>query len=160
SARNGYTVNDLTGNDVDRKEAEFGKLQIWFSPSDEWDFTLRINGERDRDGDYPLGDLASIRSRPWHVSHGFEGNSLRDGAGSYLRANYYTEYATFTSVSGFGYVRSQDISGIDYTPFDLIRRQNRERESDFTQELRAASPKDHPIVISDAAKVSWITGIF
>src|SRR5262249_6441010 len=114
AARNGYTKNDVTGNDVDRKEASFGKMQLWFAPTDQFDMTLRLNGERARDGDYPLGDLASIRARPWHVQHGFEGNSLRDVGAVSLTMNYYTEYATFTSISGFTDWRSQDITGIDY----------------------------------------------
>jgi len=160
SGRNGYATNLVTGNDVDRKEAEFGSLAVWFAPSADWDFTLRIHAERDRDGDYALSDLSSIRATPWRVSHGFEGDSLRDIAGTSLTANYFTQYATFTSVTGFQDWRSQDLTSLDYTPGDLIRRQNRERQNDFTQELRAASPTDHPLVLCDAAKLSWVGGLF
>ncbi|MCL2647855.1 MAG: TonB-dependent receptor [Phycisphaerales bacterium] len=160
STRDGYTKNDLTGHDVDSKEASFGKLQLWFAPNDQFDMTLRLNAERDRDGDYPLGDLAAIRSRPWHVSHGFEGNSLRDVGAASLTMNYYTEYATFTSISGYTYWRSQDLTGLDYTPYDLIRRQNRENENDFSQEFLLASPKDRPLALNDNVKLAWLVGAF
>lgn len=160
TSRDGFTKNDLTGHDVDSQQAEFGKMQIYFAPFEEFDMSLRVHGERDRDGDYPLGDLASIRQNPWHVQHAFEGNSLRDLTDTSLTMNYYTQHATFTSITGFTDWRSQDITGLDYSAADLIHRANREHENDVTQEFRAASPKDAPIELTDYARVAWVLGVF
>ena len=37
-----------------------------------------VSGERARDGDYALNDLAGLRSNPFHASRDFEGHTRRD----------------------------------------------------------------------------------
>ena len=51
SARDGYTVNDLTGHTLDDRSATFGKVQLLFTPATSWDARLIVNAERARDGD-------------------------------------------------------------------------------------------------------------
>jgi hypothetical protein len=35
--RNGFTVNDITGNDLDSREATFSKRQLLWTPSSAWE---------------------------------------------------------------------------------------------------------------------------
>ena len=74
SARDGYTKNDLTGQLLDGREAFFGKLQLAWVPAETWEVRLIQTGERDRDGDYALGDLGFIRAHPQHVAHAGDGS--------------------------------------------------------------------------------------
>ena len=159
-SRDGYTTNLLTGNDLDSKQSFFGRAAIDFKPTDRIELTLRINGEQDRDGDYALGDLTSIRQDPWRVAHDFEGFSHRDLAGLSLTARVNLDFATFTSITAYKGWESRDVTDLDAGPLDAIRRDNRERQTEFTQEFRLASPKDAPLTICDHIAFSWIAGAF
>ena len=59
--RDGYTVNDLTGNTIDDRSAFSAKGQVLWTPAENWEARVIVSGERARDGDYALDDLATIR---------------------------------------------------------------------------------------------------
>ena len=67
SVRDGFTVNDLTGHDIDSRSATFGKGQLLFTPNQRWEARVIVSGERARDGDYALSDLAGLRRNPFHT---------------------------------------------------------------------------------------------
>jgi len=78
TTRNGFTKNDVTGNDLDSRSALFGKGQILWKPDTRWEARAMFNGERARDGDYALNDLAAVRANPFHASRNVEGFTHRD----------------------------------------------------------------------------------
>lgn len=160
TSRDGYTKNLYTGNDLDSREAEFGKFALTLTPNERLEITWRFNGERARDGDYALYDLASVRANPHRAFRDYEGYSDRDIAGTSLEVNYRLDWATFTSVSAYKGFESRDVTDLDASPADLIRRTNREKQTDFTQEFRLASPTEAPIVLNENAKLSWLVGVF
>src|SRR5439155_19941265 len=49
SARDGYTVNDVTGHDLDSRSAIFGRGQILWKPAPRWEARVIVAGERARD---------------------------------------------------------------------------------------------------------------
>ncbi len=71
--RDGFTVNDLTGNDLDARSAFAAKGQLLWKPASEWETRVIVSGERARDGDYALNDLAAVRQNPFHVQRDYEG---------------------------------------------------------------------------------------
>src|SRR6266498_6014878 len=78
TTRDGFTKNDVTGHDLDSRSAVFGKGQLLWKPNARWEARAMFNGERARDGDYALNDLAAVRANPYHVSRDFEGYTHRD----------------------------------------------------------------------------------
>ena len=162
TARDGYTTNDFTGHPVDNREDYFGKVQLLWRPAADWEVRLLLTGERDRDGDYALGDLQMIRANPNHVSHDFEGYTHRDVVAPTLWVGYNGEVVDFTMITGFVNWRTEDLTGLDYTsdPTLFSTRRNLEKELQFTEELRLASAKDAPVVLSDNLKMKWQTGFF
>ena len=70
ATRDGFTTNTLTGNDIDSREAFSGKGQLLWTPNAQWETRVIISGERARDGDYALNDLAAVRSTrsKWRVT--------------------------------------------------------------------------------------------
>src|SRR5262245_54101335 len=86
--RDGYTVNDVTGNDLDSRSAWFGRGQVLWTPNSRWETRAMFNGERARDGDYGLNDLASLRANPYHAARDFEGFTHRDIIAPTVQVNY------------------------------------------------------------------------
>ena len=76
--RDGFTVNDLTGNDIDSRSAFAAKGQVLWKPSAAWETRVIVSGERARDGDYALNDLAAVRQNPFEVARDYEGQTDRD----------------------------------------------------------------------------------
>ena len=160
SRRDGFTQNDITGHRLDSRESFFGRAQVLWPDEGPWTFRLSAGGEADRDGDYALGDLASLRARPHHVAHDYEGRSDRDLTQPVFTATRKGDRADLTSTTAFQWWRSHDKTDLDTTPADLIRRDNEETQQAYIQELRLASPENSPVIFGDHATLRWLLGTF
>lgn len=153
SARDGYTVNDLTGNMIDDRSAGFAKAQLLWAPNASWDARVIVSGERARDGDYSLQDLGAIRANPFHVSRNFEGHTNRDIMAPTVLLSYRGSAVEITSTTGIVRWTTDDETDLDYSPLPLITRSNAEKDLQFTQEVRFASPAG-----GSARPLSWQAG--
>ncbi|MSU58366.1 MAG: TonB-dependent receptor [Pedosphaera sp.] len=160
SSRDGYTKNDLTGHDLDSREAFFGKGQFLWQPAERWEVRLLLTGERARDGDYALGDLAAIRANPHHVSRDFEGFTRRDLVAPTLIVNHSGERVDVSLISGGVWWQTVDETDLDYSPLPLATRHNAEEDVQFTQEIRLASSQDAPLKLCDRTELKWQAGAF
>jgi iron complex outermembrane recepter protein len=167
AARDGYTKNVLTGSDIDSREAWFGKAQVLFEPGDGWRARLLLTAEQDRDGDYALGDLASLRRQPRRVARDFtDGYNDRDILSPTLQLSKTGEALTMESISGFVYWKNDGLTDLDYgvaspTNFFLnATRRNTEKQNQFTQEFRLASAADRPISMGESVELAWQSGLF
>jgi iron complex outermembrane recepter protein len=158
--RDGFTVNDLTGNDIDSREAFSAKGQVLWTPNRTWETRVIVNGERARDGDYALSDLAGLRANPYHVMHDFEGHTDRDIFGTTILNRYQGTRVSVSSTTGFLKWTTEDATDLDYTPLPLIVRDNHEESFQFTQEVRVASAPNASIPLSDGAALKWQAGVF
>ena len=158
--RDGFTVNDLTGNDVDSREGFSAKGQVLWTPNRSWETRVIVNGERNRDGDYALSDLGGLRANPYHVMHDFEGYTNRDIFATTILNRHESTRFSVTSTTGFLKWKTADATDLDYTPLPLIVRNNNEKSFQFTQEVRLASAPNAAIRLSDGAALKWQTGVF
>ncbi len=158
SQRNGYTQNDITGNRLDSREAFFGGAQVLWPEQGQWSFRLSLNAESDRDGDYALTDLAGLRARPYHVAHDYEGSSDRDLAQPVFTATRKGDTADLTSITAFQWWHSHDLTDLDFSPLDLLRRDNEETQQAFIEELRLSSPEKAPVMLSRNVSLRWLLG--
>jgi iron complex outermembrane receptor protein len=158
--RHGYTVNDLTGNDLDSRSAFSAKGQVLFTPSASWETRVIVNGERARDGDYALSDLGGLRANPYHTARDYEGHTHRDIFGTTVLNRHEGARVSVTSTTGFLRWKTEDATDLDYTPLPLIRRTNNEESFQFTQEVRIASAPNASVLLSDDAVLKWQAGLF
>ena len=158
--RDGFTTNSITGNLLDDRSAFAAKGQLYFKSPGAWQAQLIISGERDRDGDYTLGDLASIRSNPFTVARDFEGLTDRDVLGTTFVARREGARVVLSSTTGVVDWSTVDITDLDYTPFPAVTRTNREEAVQVTQEVRLASSATAPVRVGSAATLAWQAGLF
>ncbi|MFN2446489.1 MAG: TonB-dependent receptor [Vicinamibacterales bacterium] len=158
--RDGFTINDLSGNDLDFRSATFAKGQMMWQPARHWEARLVVSGERARDGDYALNDLDAIRATPFHVTRDFEGRTERDIFNTTVLTRREGERVTLTTTTGFVRWTTNDLTDLDYTPLPLATRSNAEEDFQFTQELRLASAPKAPLSLTDSTSLRWQSGIF
>ena len=159
-SRDGFTVNDITGHDIDSRSAFSIKGQMLFKPNANWETRVIVTGERARDGDYGLNDVAALRANPFHAARDFEGSADRDIFGTTIHVRRSGGPLVFSSTTGIVKWTTQDVTDLDYTPLPLITRDNREEDLQFTQELRVASSEQSPLTLSDHATLRWQAGVF
>ena len=159
--RDGFTKNDITGHDIDFRNATFGKAQLMLTPAANWEARLIYTGERARDGDYALNDLATLRLRPLHAARDFEGHTDRDVHATTLLTRHAGPKITFATTTGFVRWKTTDETDLDYTPLPLITRSNAEKDLQFTQELRFASAPAAPVkMMHGKMSLRWQAGVF
>ena len=141
-----------------RAGAFSGKGQLLWKPAAKWEARLIVSGERARDGDYALNDLAALRANPFHSARDFEGFTHRDIFGTTIQVEHTNSAFRLTSTTGFVKWKTEDSTDLDYSALPLIVRNNDEEDFQFTQEVRlaAATPKK----LSDSATLRWQTGAF
>ena len=160
SDRDGFTVNTLTGNDIDSREATFGKAQMLWLPSRAFETRVIVSGERARDGDYALSDLAGLRERPFETARDFEGRQNRDLFNTTIATRFEGSRLAVTTTTGFVNWQTEDSTDLDYSPLPAARRSNDEEDFQFTQEVRVASAAAAPLTLSPAASLKWQAGVF
>jgi iron complex outermembrane receptor protein len=158
--RDGFTENVLTGNDLDYREATSGKAQLLWTPAANWEARVIVSGERARDGDYGLSDLAGLRQDRYTTARDFEGNTDRDILSVAALARREGSQFTFSTTTGIVRWKTFDATDLDYTPLPLVGRENREESVQFTQEVRVASAPGAPIRLGDGVSLGWQAGGF
>ena len=158
--RDGFTVNDVTGHDIDNRSAFSAKGQLLWVPNRAWEARVIFTGERARDGDYGLNDVAALRANPFHASRDFEGSANRDIVGTTIQTRHSGGPVVFSSTTGFVNWKTQDVTDLDYTARPLITRDNTEKDFQFTQEVRFASADTAAIRLADSARLRWQAGAF
>ena len=158
--RDGFTINTLTGNDLDSRSATFGKGQLLWTASPKWETRVIVSGERARDGDYALSDLGGLRQTPFRVTRDFEGHTHRDIFNTTVLNRFEGGRLSVTSTTGFVKWNTDDLTDLDYSPLPLATRTNVEEAFQFTQEVRVSSAVASPLNFSPSTSMKWQAGIF
>jgi iron complex outermembrane receptor protein len=117
-------------------------------------------GERARDGDYALGDLAALRARPFHASRDVEGFTHRDILAPTIQVMHTGTKVELFTTTGFLKWKTEDFTDLDYSALPLITRANKEDAFQFTEEFHLASSRTAPVALSDRLTLKWQAGAF
>lgn len=159
SQRDGFTTDAFRNVDIDRRGNSFGKAQLLWIPTAAWETRVIVSGERARDGDYALADLASLRATPFTAQRDFQGSIDRDIVSGAFIARHEGKALTFTTTTGVVDWSTKDETDLDYTPLPLFTRRNDETATQFTQEIRLASAPNAAVALGSAA-LRWQAGAF
>jgi iron complex outermembrane receptor protein len=160
SRRDGFTKNLVTGKTFDDRSAFALKGQLLYQATGPWRVHAVVSEERDRDGDYTLGDLDAIRKSPFEVSRDFEGRTERDVVSAAVNVSHERGTVTLTSTTGLVHWNTFDETDLDYTPAPIVTRTNDERATQFTQEFRVASAEARELRFPAGATFRWQAGVF
>ena len=166
SERDGFTKNTypqpVTRSDaaIDSREGFSAKGQLLWTPQPAWEVRAIIAGERARDGDYALNDLAAVRQQPFEVMRDFEGFTNRDLFATTAIVRREAKRFSFVSTTGIVDWKTLDETDLDYSPAPLATRRNAEDATQITEELRFASAPAGPVKLSDTVGLRWQAGTF
>ena len=141
--RDGYSHNAYLNKDGDDKEGRSGRLQLRWAPNSKLDVLASIDGEQIDDGAFPITNLRQVDKQPHRFSHDVEGEHERNSIGSSLKVTYDAEALSLTSITGFRHYDDNVVNDQDFTAANLYWAKEVIRDSQFTQELRFASPKNN-----------------
>jgi iron complex outermembrane receptor protein len=173
SRRDDWVDNGFTGaKDVLGGYEEIaGRLQLLFQPSENFDALLNLHG-RSLEGTSTLfranifttgsNDLNGAFDRDRVFYNGGGGNPQEyDNYGAALMLNYDFGGATITSITGYDEAEGSSRGDIDggvagtgpgFIPFDSDTKDSLDNLTQFTQEIRIASP--------DEGKLTWQAGVY
>lgn len=162
--RDGYTVNTLTGNDVDGRDAFSGRFELRLAPIADWDVRIGVQAQRDRDGGFALYPLEKLRKRPHQVAYDLEGKAHRDAIAPFLRIERLGEQIDFLSITGYQQWRVVELVDLDFdaspAPFDANQREVVEEQTEFTQEFRWSSADGAELGLPGDIATSWLFGLY
>ena len=157
--RDGFTKNSVTGNTIDSRNGTFAKAQLMALPNANWEARLIYAYERDRDGDYALGDLSAIRLAPFTVARDFEGFTNRDINNTTFNLRGTGQNVAIESTTGLVRWNTEDQTDLDYSPLPLARRDNSEESTQITQQIRISSPDTAPLTLIGSMNLKWQAGV-
>lgn len=157
SRRDGYTKNDVTGNDIDFREAWYGRGGVLWAPTEESEISVGVYGERARDGGFVLSDLAGLRQRPHRIAQDFEGRGERDLIAPSITWKRAGEDVALTSVTAYQDWSYDETSDFDFSVVDGVRRHSLESQSYVNQEVRLESVQEDSA--EGDRELRWLAGV-
>jgi len=159
SARDGYTENTVTGDDVDYRDAWFARGRVLVKPSDDSELLIGVHTESARDGGFVLSSLDGLRENPHQISQDFQGVAERDLTAPSVTYSQRGEGIDFTSISAYTDFDVLETSDFDFSPFDLTRRRTTEDQQFFYQELRLNSSEGVDVDLGQDRSLRWLVGL-
>ena len=119
-------------------------------------------GERARDGDYALNDLAALaREAVPRLARLRRLHPPRHRRAHHCSSVTRAKRSTVTSTTGYVRWKTDDLTDLDYTPAPLITRDNLEKDVQFTQEMLASARRTRrPLAVRTAWGCKWQAGLF
>lgn len=158
AARDGYTINRFTNEDVDSRDSFFGRAQMLWTPDDDTSLRLSVYGERTRDGGFVLSDLDGLRADPHRIDQDFEGTTSRDVLATSLTWNQYGDDVDFVSITSVQGWEIEESSDFDFSVLDGVRRFTQEDQDYVYQELRLQSLPGGNVDLGREVELRWLVG--
>jgi iron complex outermembrane recepter protein len=152
--RDGFTVNETTGNRVDDEKSAGGRLSLRYAPSDVFDLVVTLdhinqdqNGQpRDNDCDATFNNgvhCVGVNPNPRRVNAERDGYLRREVTGISANVDYLTQWGTLTSVTAYrraDYGHADEFFSNPINPPTQIGsfNENVEESRQFSQEFRLA----------------------
>jgi len=147
----GYFKNDTLGINVGDSDDTSGRATLRWTPNESWDIILRANvANYETNSVYAYEPLESFNR---HLNLDYPGGLKNDSNGQSLSIDYDGKLFKFTSITAHRAGEYTNKYDMDSSINDLYRHNYTQDQSQWSQELRFASPED-----SGAFK--WLIGAY
>lgn len=155
----GYLADPVTNTDIGKLSRWSGRAKLLYTPSEDLKVVAGFDYQTER-GDAPvwanLNFTPSLEpafvNDPNKTSQADPGKRNQDIWGLNVRADLTTKIGTWTSISGYRHLNVLDRTLETGDPLDVLTLQTTERDRQFSQEIRLASPEDQ--------RLSWVAGLY
>lgn len=158
-SNDGYLNDPITGTDVGKLSRFSARAKLLYTPTDD----LRVVAGYDYltgRGDSPVWAQTNFTptlepnfiSGPTQTSQADPGKREQDIWGLTIRADWTQHYGTWTAITGYRHLDVLDRTLETGDPLDTLTLQTYERDRQFSEELRLASPADQ--------RLSWVAGLY
>ncbi len=148
-ARDGFTKNVLLNEDANEQESLFGRFNLLWTPTPQWNISFNANGGRNRDGENTFVPFS--QADPFINRSNIPGSLDVVLNTQSLKATYEGSGFTFTSITARNQTDLDYAQDTDYTPNDLLRSRSKIPSTIWSQEFRFQSP-------NTAKKWRWLAG--
>ena len=150
--RDGFLYNTFLQKNTDTRDSWFGRIALRWTPNEDWDITLGLNGEKYDDGDQRI---TSLLGDPYQVNSDLEGLTKIERNNQSLRAVRTFDWGTITSVTTRNdWSLNPNILDLDLSSDPLFTSTILQSQDLWTQELRIESKED------DTKYLRWRAGFF
>jgi iron complex outermembrane receptor protein len=158
-SNDGYVPDAVTNSDIGRLHRISARASMLYTPSSD----LKVVGGFDyltSRGDAPVWAQTNFApaleptfiSGPDRTSQADPGERSQNIWGLNIRADWTQAVGTWTSISGYRHLNVLDRTLETGDPLDVLTLQTQERDRQFSEELRFASPVDQ--------RLSWLAGLY
>ncbi|WP_238393215.1 TonB-dependent receptor domain-containing protein [Myxacorys almedinensis] len=148
-ARDGFTENTFTNENVGEKSSLSGRAQILWTPDQEWSVSFNANASYSDHGSTILVPLN--QSDPFKIDYDFNGFDQVSTNTQALKIAYDGPKFRATAITTRRFTFQDNPIDSDFTSLDLIRRKAQFDSTLWSQELRIQSPED-------ANQLRWLFG--
>ncbi|MBR1789516.1 MAG: TonB-dependent receptor [Bacteroidaceae bacterium] len=150
--QSGFFRNQATGRRADLSNEAGGKLRLVYRPSRTLSFDYTADYQWVRQKGFPYGQLNQTSGHTARPATDYEGRYRRNLLTTGLSVQWQAPKFTLTSATSFQYLRDHMQMDVDYTPADLMRMNQHQRQRALTEELTLKSRENR--------RWQWVTGAF
>ena len=153
--RDGLVTNMMTGTDLDDMDSVSGRLTAVYSENEDFELVVRVDAARDRtnSGAMDILDNGALSGSPIADASGWDRKVLqdadtvqnRDVFGASAEVNWSPGAGKITSITAYREFDWFNFADNDYTALDYLGSGITEKQHQFSQELRYASPDMGPL---------------
>ena len=150
--RDGFIHNNYLNTHPDTMETVAGRAILRWTPSDLWELTLNVNGEKDNDGFVPTYYPANDRN-PFSVARDYDGFVDTDRQVQSLRIAFKREKFKVISIAAHRNWEQDLMQDFDFSASRGVLGFSRPDLEQWSEEIRVQSP-------DTAERVEWVGGFY
>ncbi len=152
SRREGFVHNDFLDTHPDDKETLAGRAQLRWTPSESWDFSLVLHGQKFNDGFVPTYYRGHDKDL-FSVKRDFDGYVDTETWGTAFKGSFENEAVKVTSVTSYRNWRQDLLQDFDFTEMRVRLGFAKPELDQWSQELRVQSN-------DETQDLKWLGGLY
>lgn len=150
--RDGYLTNVANGQDINNIDRVAGRFALRVQATDDLELNFAVDGLKDKSRSTIGEDLdpKGVAPTPYTIASEADVGEQRKFWGASLTADWSLGDYTVTSISAYRKLSYSTLDDEDYLAVFIARSRDEERSTQFSQEIRIASPKTE--------RYDWVVG--